>query len=42
MAHVDPLRLRTGWTAQERENLHATFCGSRGAGDRPRPPGGTA
>ena len=21
-------------------NLHATFCGSRGAGNRPRPPGG--
>ncbi len=30
-------------TSDERSagNLHATFCGSRGAGDRPRPPGGT-
>src|SRR6266853_5898636 len=29
-------------TSDERSagNLHATFCGSRGAGDRPRPPGG--
>ncbi len=29
-------------TSDERTagNLHATFCGSRGAGDRPRPPGG--
>src|ERR1700747_1570397 len=28
-------------TSDERSagNLHATFCGSRGAGDRPRPPG---
>jgi hypothetical protein len=29
-------------TSDERSvgNLHPTFCGSRGAGDRPRPPGG--
>ena len=29
-------------TSDERSagNLHATFCGSRGAGNRPRPPGG--
>ena len=33
---------RCAATSDERSagNLHATFCGSRRAGDRPRPPGG--